>query len=373
MSLSSSLGDWFSAHKKLGVIVIVLLVAAIGAGGFFGIQEYQRRQSSAYALEQLQKALTPPDPNALAHLVDFYSLGRDMARGAREAFPFLHEGDDQERSISNGIQKALLKKFMEKEKSGSQFPEDESEAAQLQKPLEILPPNLVTQLITGARVRDSGPGSAVIDARVENKQLKRSFDLQLGMERTEDGWKVRHLLNASALARELRAAMLERHAGLRNVFLAKNAETTKKMNTAIPVQTCTADAGVLSDGRTFIMIVHAVAKNNSNLQINNFNLDTSIYGKGGQVLWRRFLNAAKPVPPGAVFDHRWSFELDATDPLARKLLHAGPLQCRPHWQTLSLSNGQVWHIAEVPNPDQPCDKPGHDHPAGFCMLPSFQK
>lgn len=366
------MGDWFASHKKMGALVIVLLIAGIGAGGFFAFQEFQRRQSGAYALEQLQGALNPPDTDALAHLVDFKSLGQDMARAAREAFPFMHEGNDQERSISHGIQKALLKKFMEKPKSGSQFPEDQSESAQLQKPLQMLPDDLAAQLMTNARVRDTGPGSAVIEARVENKQLKRSFDLQFGLQRTGDGWVVRHLLNAPALAQELRAAMLERHASLRNVYLEKNAATTKKMDAAIPLQKCEADAGVLSDGKTFVMVVHAVAKNISNVQINNFNLDASLYNPNGQALWRRFLNAAQPVPPGAVFDHRWSYELDAHDPLARKLLQ-GPLQCRASWQTLSLGNGQVWHIAEVPNPDQPCDKPGHDHPAGFCMLPSFQR
>lgn len=193
------------------------------------------------------------------------------------------------------------------------------------------------------------------------------------MEKGPQGWIIKHLENADALARQLREALLRHYAALREVYLAKNEETAKEMNDAIDLQGCTADAGMLSDGKTFVLIVRALAQNKGKMQVNNVNLDTTITGKSGHVLLRRFLNNAEPIDPGEKFDHRWHFELDNNPDLARALLQDSPLHCTAKWQTVTLNNGKVLHISEVPNPEAACAKPNHNHPAAFCDLPVFQR
>ncbi len=362
-----------AAHKLLATLVIMILVAGLCAGGWYGWQQYQYRQSSAYAMEKLKQSLNPPDPARLAHLVDFNSLGRDMGRAGSESFPFFLAGEDQERGINHALQTGLLRKFMEPESKGPMFPEDASEEAKLQKPLELLPRDFISQLLATLTVRDTEPGSALVTAKFDHEQLGKTFTLVMAMQKTPAGWQIRHLVNAQELAEQLRSAMLERHAALRKVFQDKNAATSKAMNNVLPLQSCTANIGTLSDGRTAILIIHALARNKGDVQINNFNLDTVITGRSGQPLVRRYLNAAKPVAPGEDFNHRWSMELESNSPLAMALLHDGPLQCRAAWQTLSLNNGKVLHVVETPNPDRPCNIAGHDHPEGFCINPVFQR
>lgn len=371
MKLFSGLGEKIRAHKIIAAICCCILIAAIGAGCWYGWQQYQYRQSSLYAVEKLKQALLPPDPHALSELVDFRSMGQDMAAAASKAFPFFLAGQDQERDISHRLQTALLKKFMEKDSKGSMFKEDESPQARLSRPLEILPPDFASQLLTTLAVRDTEPGVAVLSAKVENKQLERVFPLLFELAKTAQGWKVRHLLNADELAAQMREAMLGRHAALRHVFEDKNSATSKLMNQLLPIQSCTADAGLLSDRKTFVLIVHAIARNRGDRRINNFNMDTVLTGKSGAPLLHRYLNAAKPVAPGEDFNHRWSIELDSASPVAQALLRDGPLQCHANWQTLVLNSGQVLQIAEVPHPDVPCDQEGHNHPAGFCQIPVF--
>lgn len=371
MKIFASAFTWLGAHKIIASLLGAAAVAAVVAGGWFGFQEYQRRQSAAFAGERLQAALRPPDPAVLARLVNFRVISKEITDAAIAAFPFLHEGSDRERSISHALQAGLLKKLLEDDKTGSQFPEDESKLAQLQKPVELLPPDFAAQLADNMTVTQTGPNTATLTARVNNPQFGRDFILNFAMKRGPDGWLVTSMLNASELAKQTREAMLERYAGLRAVYEEKNAATQKEMNTQMPLEKCTADAGTLSDGRTFLLIVHATARNKGNLQVNNVNMDTTIRGRSGNVIIHRFLNAAKPVGPGQEFDHRWTFDLDINTPVAQALLHDGPLQCAATWQTLTLNNGKVLHMAQVPNPDSPCEKEGHNHPADFCSLPLF--
>lgn len=368
----ANLGAKIRAHKLIAIIVLVGILAGISVGAWYGWQQYQYRQTSTFAIEKLKQALAPPDPSALARMVDFNTLGSDMAKAGKQSFPFFMKSEDQERAISRILQTALLKKFMEPEAKGSMFPDDESEQAKLQKPLELLPADFISQILTSIQSRDTDDNTALVSVKIEHPQLKRAFTLVMSMQKTPQGWQIRHLINAQELAQQLREAMLERHAALHNVFVDKNAATSKKMNQIIPVQSCSADAGMLSDGKTTILIVHALARNKGNLQVNNFNLETTITGRSGKVLLHRYLNAAKPVGPGEDLNHRWSFELESNSPLAQALLRDGPLQCRTSWQTLSLNNGEVLHIVEEPNPERDCDKPGHNHPVGFCLSPVFQ-
>lgn len=360
-----------SAHKKISALICVVVIIGLAAGVYFGWQQYKYRQSSLYAMEKIKDALNPPDPAQLARLADFNALSTDMAKASQESFPFFLAGADQERNIKHRLQTALLKRFLDKEQKGSAFPEAEDEQSQLQKPLEILPHDFVSQIISSLNVRNTDPDTALLNAKIDNPLLKQDFNLVMSMHKTAAGWKITHLVNAKELAGQLRAAMLKRHAALRNVFLSKNEATTKRMDQLLPIQSCTADAGLMSDGKTMLMIVHVLARNVGNVQVNNFNVDTAIYSKSGKFITRRFLNTAKPVAPGEDFNHRWNFEMESSNPLARELLRNSPLQCRASWQTLGLNNAEVLHIVEVPNPDQACAIPGHNHPDGFCITPVF--
>ncbi len=370
LSFTDKIGAWAHEHKKLAYLACFLLCCAIVAGGWFGWRQYQYMQTSQYAFEKLKQALTPPDTEALAHLVDFRSLSGDLSDAISKSFPFYKAGPDQQRNISHILQTALLQRFLEKEKTPSPLA-DMSEEDLLKQELRIMPPDFLTQLIGSMALRETSGDKALISAKIENPILGRNFTIMLGMNKTRAGWRVDHVANAREMVMQLRDAMLARHAKLRHVFVEKNAATTKKMNQLLPIQSCTVDAGLLSDHKTLLMVVNIIARNQGQYQVNNFNVDTSIYGKSGKLVLRRYLNTAKPVAPGEDFDHRWNFELEASSELGRAILANAPLQCKAAWQTLGVNNGEVWHIVEVPNPDRQCSLAGHDHPEGFCQTPVF--
>lgn len=371
MKIIDNLKIQAAAHRTLAICAIFLVILALICGAYFGWDMYKYRKTSAFAFDKLKKELTPPDPKALAQLVDFNSLSLDLADAIRQSFPFFMAGNDQERRIQHLIQMAVLKKFMEKEEPKA--PKDESEEESLKKDLEIFPADFVSQLASTMQLRNVSQDEALISAKINNPLLKQTFTLVFSMRKTQDGWKVRHIANSKELAAQMRVAMLDRYSRQRAVYVDKNTITTRRMNDILPIQSCTADAGLLSDAKITLMVVHVIARNKGNHQINNFNLDTVIMGKNGKPILRRYLNVAKPVAPGEDFNHRWNFELDSNSPLAKALIAGGPLTCDGAWQTLGMGSGEVLHIIEVPEGASPCDIDGHNHPAGFCMTPLFRQ
>ncbi len=364
--------DMLQKRKWLAIVLGITVVCALCAGGYFGWQEYQRRQTSQFAMEKLREALSPPNPRELAAMVDFHSLANELAKAIVRHFSFYMQGDDQERNISRMLQTALLRRFREgPPPSKTPVNEETSEVKALQEDLQILPTNFVEQMLNTMTLRENGPGAALLSVKIENSQLKKTFTLIFNMQKTPDGWIIRNIANSNEVAGQMAEAMLARHNRLREVYLEKNANTAKKMNELLPILSCSADAGLIGNGKFLVMTVHVLARNKGNIQVNNFSADIRILGKDGSEIEQRFLNTAKPVGPGEDFNHRWAFELDSQAPLAQKLLMGIPLQCRASWQTLGLNNRQVWHIEEVPNPDRICPLEGHDHPEGFCFTPVF--
>lgn len=373
MSKISELGKMAGEHKGLATLAGLVVFCAICVGGWFGWQQYQYLQSPAHALEKIKDALNPPDPAELAKLVDFRAVSMDFSRAIQREFPFYMAGGDQERKIRHDLQTSLLQRLMDGDEKKLQTLQQEDEEAQLKKDLRILPPDFLAQLQSGLNLRESGPNSALVTLRLSNPLLRQPFMLAFNMDRTADGWKITSAANAPEVVGQIRQAMLDRHVRVKQMYRDKNGSTRKSMNQLLPVQSCTAHAGLLSDGRTMLMVVHVIARNRGDVQVNNFDLDASILNSSGKPVLRRYLNVAMPVGPGEDFNHRWNFEMDGNSGIARELLHGQPLQCQAAWQTLGLNNGKVLHMVEVPFTDRQCSIAGHNHPDGFCELPVFRR
>lgn len=361
------------AREHVLALTVALLVAALAAGGFYGWRYYQYRQSSEYAFVRLRAALSPPKPEELALRVDFNTLSGHLAEAVARNFAFFKEGPDQIRSLKDIIQTGLLKKFLSKEEPAKGHVEKEENPEKLlEQPLTLLPPDFLAQFIANLGMRPAENGTVLLSSSIRHPLLNQTFPLVLSMEKGPDGWIVRDLVNADELTGQFRDALRARLTARHDVLIRKNAAISKRMNGILPLQSCTASAGLLSDGKTLVLVAHVLARNTGDVSVNNLDLDATFSGPDGTKLLRRFLNAARPVAPGEDFDQRWSIELDGQSPQGRSLLAAGPLTCTATWRTLGLSNAEVLHIVDVPDILKACNKPGHHHFLGFCLSPIFQ-
>ena len=178
--------------------------------------------------------------------------------------------------------------------------------------------------------------------------LNREFSLLLRMDKTPDGWRVDDFVNADDIVRQFREYQVERMVAQRQIILDKNAKIKKRMEEIFPIQSCTVNAGLISDGKTLLVVVTAKSKNNGTAMIGNVDLSAKICAPDGTELMHCFLNAVQPTYPGQDFERSWTIEIDGGSDLGKALLSARKLTCEASWKTLGLANGEVLHFTVAP-------------------------
>lgn len=324
--------------------VLVLIVIVVS---FSGWRYYQFRQSSQYAYEILREALKTADTETIAELVDFNSLASSLAKDLAQNYPFLKAGPDQVRQLDDMVQIALLKQTRTKQEPVKDVADLKT---RLKTPLYALPPDFLAQMAATLSLQTASEGTALLTAKVRHPLFDKNFLLILRMDQTPPGWRVRTLVNSPELVRQFREAQLERMTAQRQMILDKNTATEKRIKELFPLQSCSASAGLLSDGDTLLLVVHVLARDIGTVSVNNMNLFAEFSSATGESLLSRHLNAVQPTHPGEDFDRNWTIELDGRSELGRRVLNGQPLQCKAAWKTLGLDNGEVLHISEAPAP-----------------------
>lgn len=327
-------------------IVIGLLVVLLAAGGWEGWKYYQYTQSSQCAFDTLKESLKQVDLDQLGTLVDFRSLSRRIAMSIAEYYPFIEAGNAQQAAIEERFLAHLREQLTAKHRKHAPLPPEEA----LQQPLEALPPDFVKQLQAGMALNTTGAGNpnlAFISAPLHHPQLDMDFTLIFLLQRTPNGWMVTDLPNAREVIARFRDAQLKRYEARKLQLRKKNEETQKLMAATLQIQSCEAAAGVISDNKTLLTRVIVMGRNASAEQINGVSLQADILDAKGKTILSRYLDKARPFPPGQPFEQGWTIELAADSAEGRALLQGGKLQCRTRWQTMNLNSGQMLYIREI--------------------------
>lgn len=342
-------------RRRLLPLTIAAMVLVAALGGHIGWRYWQFRQTADHTFEELKAALHPTDAKALAGLVDFNALGNQLAAAVAQSYPFVRPGPEQRTDLSDLIQTALLRQAKTKEEPLKDLPDLPH---RLKTPLYVLPQDFYTQLAASLSLQTSGDTVALVRAKVRHPLLDKEFTLLMELERTPDtGWRIRRLVNGQQLVRDFRAAQVARMEAKRKDIVEKNAAVTARFQRDFPIRDCSAEAGVISDGKTLLLVLRVQAHNNGSVRVNNMNFEATVLGPDGHELLRRQCNAVAPIGPGEDLDHRWTVELDAASPPGRAVRAAGTLACRAAWKTLGLANGEVLHITDKPPWWKNCAEP----------------
>lgn len=363
-------------HRHFVKMILALILVLVAVGGIAGWRYYTYAQSSEAAFQTLRSALVLSNADQLAKMVDFNNISRSLGSAVSKTFPFFHAGDNQLLELDTLFQTSMLKTFLTKENANRGVEDkDESEDKKTLKPVILVPTDFGNQLVENLALVPGNDNFATITSKVNHEQLKQTFEFVFSMQKRDGKWIVRELSNATELVDQFKQAVLGRLSAMHEVLTRKNDETVNAMNAVLPINTCTADAGLLSDGRTLLVVIRVQATNVDKvggILAKNMDVDARLQDKNGKVLVRRFLNVAKSVAPGQIFDHRWNLELDANTEEGKLLLGAGPLVCNAGWRTLGLSNSRVLHRSDIPDMMKNCVQEGHDHPEGLCIMPLFK-
>lgn len=339
----ASLVAFIRRHTLAMAAVLLALLAAVG--GYSGWRHYQYRQTTEFAFTQIKEALSPAKPAELALYVNFDAISRPLAAAIAQHYPFLKKGPNQLRDLSDMVQIGLLKQTRIKEEP---VKEETDELARLKTPLYVLPPDFFTQFAASATLQNSTENTALVAAQIRHPVLNKKFSLLLRMVKTPEGWEMDDLVNADDLVRQFREAQMARMVAQRQLLLDKNAKIKKRMEDIFPIKSCTANAGLISDGQTLLVVVNVQSKDTGTVAVNNMALSVKIFAPDGTELMHRFLNAVHPTFPGEAFDRNWTIEMDGSSALGKSVLAARKLTCEASWKTLGLGNGEVLHFAVAP-------------------------
>ena len=332
-------------RKHTFVLAAMLLVILAAVGGYSGWRHYQYRQTAEFAFAQIKDALHPAKPADLALRVNFGALTKPMVKAVAQHYPALKQGPNQLRDLSDMIQVGLLKQARVKEEP---IKEETDEVARLKTPLYVLPPTFYTQLWENLSLQNPTDTTAFITAKIRHPVLNKEFSLLLRMDKTAEGWRVNDFVNADEVVRQFREYQVERMKAQRQIILDKNAKIKKRMEDTLPIRSCTVSAGLISDGKTLLVVVTAKSKNTGKVMVSNMDLSAKICAPDGTELMHRFLNAVQPTAPGEDFDRSWTIEMDGDSALGKTILSTRKLTCEASWKTLGLANGEVLHFVVAP-------------------------
>lgn len=329
-------------------IALVLLVIALGYGGYEGWKYYQYLQSSQYAFDMLKESLKSIDEEKLSAQVNFPMLTQHVAQCVAVTYPFIEQGNNQLAAISKRAQDYLRESLLAKDNGrqrGTLTPEEA-----LQQPLDILPHDFVKQLESSLALNATGTGNpnlAFVSATLHHPQFDMDFNLIFYLQRTGSGWVLTDLANAPELVAQFREAQLKRNEAKRLLLIKKNEITQQRMNSILPIQSCEAAAGVISDNKTLLVRVIVLGRNATADRVNGYSLHVTILNEAGKPILDRYLDKAVPLQPGEPFNQAWTIEMSADSDIGKALLAGGKLKCLTRWQTVALNNGEVLYIREV--------------------------
>lgn len=360
--------------KHLRTLLILLIATILGVGGYYGWSFYRYRQSCQFTFTELQRSMTSAEVGKLAAIVDFNTISEEMARAMAKSFPFFRSGPDQVHELKNIIQSQILKAVLDQNNEQSKKEEGETDTEKLlMQPLQILPSDSIAQLAGNLSLKTTDEDSALITSFIQHPTLDTKFELLMRMVKTPDGWILRNFVNAGELIAQFRQLWIARLEARHAILVNKRAAVLKRMENTLAIRSCSAGAGLLSDGKTILAGVHVTALNKSKLTVKNIALDVRLCNAEGKTLLRRILNATCDLASGMELDRRWTIELDVQSEEGRSLLAAGTLQCIPTWRTLSLSSSEVLHVEDIEPVLQPCGLSGHKHPQDFCLKEVFSE
>lgn len=329
-----------SLLKRGKKILIGAMLAIIVAGcAFWGWQHYQFKQSPQKALQDITQALQKGNREQLAMLINFRTLSENFARQILQSYPAAVSLPPLE-ILAENVQQRILDNFVKAEESKKGVKPNPY------APLNPMPADTIVQIGTSLEMQQADARFALVRAIVDYPRAEKKFTLIFQMEKKESlGWQLTKIVNTPELVQSFILAEQSIEQQKTNALAAKNAEQQQRMDKQMLVNSCTAVAGMLSDGKTALLTIEVLTRNPGPHAVLNFNLEASLNGKKHPGNAQKFLlNLAKRTLQGENLHHTWNITLDPQKPDHQYLLAEKTLQCTARFNNMGLSSGEVLFI-----------------------------
>ncbi|MEG2171929.1 MAG: DUF2939 domain-containing protein [Desulfovibrionaceae bacterium] len=321
-------------HKKK--ILILLFVSILTIFAILAWRHYHFKQSPQKTLQDISQALQKGNRPALAMLVDFRTLSESFAQQILQNAPPDSHLPTLE-ILAETVQQRIFDSFTKVEEK-KDAPKPLSSA-----PLDPLPADAMPQISTSLHLEQANASLVLARATVDYPRAEKKFILIFQLEKKPStGWQLTKIVNAAELVNSFLLSQQSIDKQKAIALAEKNAQQQKRMHAQLVVNSCTAVAGMLSDGKTALLNVEILAQNPGPHGVMNFNVEVQLTGKKHPSTPHSFLlNLAKHTLQGETLTQTWNITLDLQKPEHVYLLAEKNLQCSTRFNNMVLSSGEV--------------------------------
>lgn len=335
---------WRSRKVRLALAGVgVLVCAAIGAVIFM----QQQKRTPEYALERLNEAVATRNLEQLARLVDFVSLSQDLADAVLETG--LQPDEFTAATLQTAVQRRLLQLFSsplvateEEPPARPRGPLDDPVYDILRKPVHVLPPSLMSQLIAKPfTMLAEGDDVVGLETTIEHPQLQLSAPLRLIMRKRAGQWIVTGVSNSRAITGVFSEKVKDLKQAATEAFDAENRRVRSLMHTYYAITECRPilfppDASGVVRFRLVLS-----GKNGGDRELVSSASHCIIMNQQGEHIGTLRLENTRAVTPGDTFEHAWFYTFEQRYPEVEAMLSGGELSCRADPVLVSLGRGSV--------------------------------
>ncbi|MDR0239256.1 MAG: DUF2939 domain-containing protein [Deltaproteobacteria bacterium] len=325
---------FFRAHLKIFTgLALAALIVMLGAGSLLF---YRYHAGPDYAFAALRAALNEGNKAALARMVDFQALSKDLVQGVLAVYGQAATSETRRMEMCDEAQRLALKALAVKQDAKRET----VPPRKLFEAVPFVPEDVIAQFAAGMKLEKVSGGTRICSQFVHN-ELQTNFPVCLSMERRLGGWLVTHVLDAQDLVKLYKGAMDAILAEDNARLAEKNEKIQSKMRAHFASPQCLAAANLMGDQQDAMLVIKVTAKNADTTTLHNVNLLCDVRAGDGTLVYSRQLNVVQRVYGGGAFSNIWTVTLDAGSEEAAKLLQAGPLSCTVEPKVMSVGAGEI--------------------------------
>ncbi len=335
-----ALGD---VLKKFKILIILVLLAGLSVGGYFGWKHYKFLQSPEHYVEKLNAALNANNKAELATLLDLRKITEELAARFLSA-PLPNESvkpqDTGPTQLAETMQLAFIDALLTRDQEPAPAPPKNP-----LRPIEPFPDDFAKQLVGNITLKSASENSAVAQVNIHYPRTKKDVTFLLQIEKKPD-WIMTRVLNIDQLLQIYIEEEKIMDAMRQDAYITKMNENAKRMKAQFIVHSCFAFMQTVSRQDGGILIVRVKGYNKGPHIIRNMTLETVVSATNpqGPFSFKRNLHSATRILPAVDLEDSYTLELDPNNAEDAAILQGHGFSCTATPTTMTLGNGEFLFV-----------------------------
>ncbi len=308
---------------------LIVLLAALGAGLWFWREGARYKASPAYAVDELNKAIAEKNADRFAALVDIPHLISELTRAEQKLEERVPLPEGFQPLSPQAMQRIILAVI-----------KGENAGAPLIFRVAALPDNLHEQLVQNPFKLTRAAGDlALAETFVRHPALGDNLPLTLYLARTDAGWKVMGLANATDLVARYQARVEAETRRIQEERIRELGESKSDIARLLPDLSCTAQVATISGNVPLLVLSVEGGKNPGPETVDSWGITLTLTTNLGDVAATPLLRGSNKVVPSGAISGTWHLEVDEQE--YQRLQSLSPLVCRAQVAYAILDNGKI--------------------------------